>query len=129
MNAQSAASRAPTRDQGSENFPVASRLLAPEIRPKVLGFYRFVRTADDIADDPALSPDEKLRRLAVLEAALDDPATAEPAALALHRAETGTAEAQLMLSAFRQDATQILGRHHFPAILSCRRRRIRRGRG
>jgi squalene synthase HpnC len=106
MNEQSVASRAPTRDAGSENFPVASRLLAPEIRPKVLGFYRFVRTADDIADDPALSPDEKLRRLAALEAALDDPASDEPAAIALHRAETGAAEARLMLSAFRQDATQ-----------------------
>jgi phytoene/squalene synthetase len=80
--------------------------LAPEIRPKVLGFYRFVRTADDIADDPTLDAEEKLRRLGALEAALDDPATDEPAAIALHRAETGTAEARLMLSAFRQDATQ-----------------------
>lgn len=34
-----------------------------------------------------------------------------------------------MLVVGRQDATQILWRHHFPAILSCRRRRIRRGRG
>jgi squalene synthase HpnC len=106
MTDQGAASRAPTRDAGSENFPVASRLLAPEIRPKVLGFYRFVRTADDIADDPALDPPEKLRRLAALEAALDDPATDDPAATALHRASSGTDEARLMLSAFRQDATQ-----------------------
>ena len=103
---QSAASRAPTRDAGSENFPVASRLLAPEMRPKVLGFYRFVRAADDIADDPALDPQEKLCGLAALEAALDDPATAEPAAIELHRAGSGTDEARLMLSAFRQDATQ-----------------------
>ena len=106
MTEQSAASRAPTRDAGSENFPVASRLLAPEIRPKVLGFYRFVRTADDIADDPSLDASEKLRRLATLEAALDDPATAEPAAMCLHAAGSGTDEARLMLSAFRQDATQ-----------------------
>jgi phytoene/squalene synthetase len=76
---QNAASRAPTRDAGSENFPVASRLLAPEMRPKVMGFYRFVRTADDIADDPALSGEEKLRRLGALEAALEveDEATQE----------------------------------------------------
>ncbi|MFM7610518.1 MAG: squalene/phytoene synthase family protein, partial [Alphaproteobacteria bacterium] len=106
MSAESAASRAPTRDAGSENFPVASRLLAPEIRPKVLGFYRFVRAADDIADDPALTAEEKLRRLAALEAALDDPANQEPAATALHRAGSGTDEARLMLSAFRQDAVQ-----------------------
>jgi len=76
------------------------------MRPKVMGFYRFVRTADDIADDPALDAEEKLRRLGALEAALDDPATDEPAAIGLHRAGSGTAEARLMLSAFRQDATQ-----------------------
>jgi len=96
----------PTRDHDAENFPVASRLLAPALRAKVLGFYRFVRTADDIADSPALSPAEKLARLAALEAALDDPATAEPAARPLHESGCGTAEARAMLAAFRQDATQ-----------------------
>jgi squalene synthase HpnC len=95
----------PTRDAGGENFPVASRLLAPALRPKVMGFYRFVRTADDIADS-TLAPAEKLARLDALEAALDDPATAEPAAQPLHAAGTGTQEARAMLAAFRQDATQ-----------------------
>ena len=33
-----------------ENFPVASFLIAPQHRPAVLAFYRFVRFADDIAD-------------------------------------------------------------------------------
>lgn len=96
----------PTRDHDAENFPVASVLLAPALRPKVLGFYRFVRTADDIADSPALAPDEKLARLATLEAALDDPATAEPAARPIHASGCGTHEARAMLVAFRQDATQ-----------------------
>jgi phytoene/squalene synthetase len=85
----------PTRDAGSENFPVASLLLPRAARPKVLAFYRFVRTADDIADSPALSADEKLRRLDALEA------TAEQAL-----AEVGTDEALVMLDAFRQDAVQ-----------------------
>jgi squalene synthase HpnC len=95
----------PTRDAGGENFPVASRLLAPALRPKVMGFYRFVRTADDIADS-ALPPAEKLARLDALERALDDPATTEPAARPLHDSGAGTAEARAMLAAFRQDATQ-----------------------
>ena len=96
----------PTRDAASENFPVASHLIARALRPKVLGFYRFVRTADDIADSPALTPHDKLARLAALERALDDPATDEPAARLLHDSAAGTAEARHMLAAFRQDAAQ-----------------------
>ncbi|WP_170979355.1 squalene/phytoene synthase family protein [Roseomonas sp. HF4] len=96
----------PTRDAGSENFPVASLLLAPALRPKVLGFYRFVRTADDIADAPDLAAEEKLARLDALGRALDDPATDEPAARPIHDSGCGTSEARAMLAAFRQDATQ-----------------------
>ena len=96
----------PTRGPDSENFPVASLLLARAMRPKVLAFYRFVRTADDIADDPVLPPLEKLARLARLEAGLDDPVTTLPEAAGLHAAGTGSAEARQMLAAFRQDAVQ-----------------------
>ena len=96
----------PSRDHRGENFPVASILLARALRPKVLGFYRFVRTADDIADSPALAPEEKLARLDALERALDDPATGEPAARPLHASGCGTGEARRMLAAFRQDARQ-----------------------
>lgn len=96
----------PSRDHRSENFPVASLLLSRAIRPKVLAFYRFVRTADDITDDPRLAPEEKLARLDALEAALDDPQTAEPAARPVHATGVGIEEARRMLSAFRQDAVQ-----------------------
>lgn len=85
----------PTRDETSENFPVASLLLPRAARGRVLAFYRFVRTADDIADAPGLTPEEKLRRLDALEARAD---------VAL--ADAGSLEARAMLSAFRQDATQ-----------------------
>jgi phytoene synthase len=85
----------PTRDHTSENFPVASLLLPKAARAKVMCFYRFVRTADDIADSAALSPEEKLRRLDAMEATA-------PEALA----EVGDAEARLLLSAFRQDAVK-----------------------
>jgi phytoene synthase len=95
-----------TRNARSENFPVASRLIARALRPKVLGFYRFVRTADDIADSATLTPDDKLALLDALDRALDDSATIEPAAQLLHASAAGTAEARRMLDAFRQDATQ-----------------------
>jgi squalene synthase HpnC len=86
----------PTRDHDQENFPVASLLLPKAARAKVLAFYRFVRTADDIADSAALTPGEKLRRLDALEATLEAGALAS----------VGEGEARAMLSAFRQDATQ-----------------------
>jgi phytoene synthase len=91
-------SGAPSRDHTSENFPVASLLLAAPLRAKVMAFYRFARTADDIADSADLSPPEKLARLDAMEAQLHDPAGP--------LAEVGTAEALQLLSAFRQDAVQ-----------------------
>jgi squalene synthase HpnC len=96
----------PTRDHDEENFPTASLLLAPAQRAKVMAFYRFVRTADDIGDSPDLPPAAKLARLDAMERALDDPSTAMPEARRLHDLEAGTAEARLMLSAFKQDATE-----------------------
>ena len=64
-----------------ENFPVASRLISAKRRPVILAFYRFVRAADDVADNPGLSADQKLTLLDRLESALlgrgDEP-SAEP---------------------------------------------------
>ncbi|CAA9224621.1 MAG: Squalene synthase, partial [uncultured Acetobacteraceae bacterium] len=96
----------PTRDHDEENFPTASLLLAPAQRARVMAFYRFVRTADDIADSPDLPPGPKLSRLDAMERALDDPATAMPEARRMHELDVGSAEARLMLSAFKQDATE-----------------------
>lgn len=97
---------APNRTETTENFPTASLLLAKPVRAQVLAFYRFVRLADDIADSAELPAEEKLRRLDALEAALDDPATTQPEAAALHARRVGVEEARRMLSAFRQDARQ-----------------------
>ena len=99
-----AVSATPTRDHDEENFPTASLILAKPLRAKVMAFYRFVRTADDIGDSPDLAPEEKIRRLDLMEAALDDPATTMPEAAGLHRHAVGTDEARKMLVAFRQDA-------------------------
>ena len=46
-----------------ENFPTASRLLAPALRPAVAAIYAFARIADDIADEGNLPPAERRKRL------------------------------------------------------------------
>ena len=43
-----------------ENFPVASFLIHPRHRDVVLAFYRFARSADDVADNAAADPETKL---------------------------------------------------------------------
>src|SRR5881397_4040359 len=47
-----------------ENFPVASRLLPPAMRPHVAAVYAFARVADDIADEGAMPPRERQAYLA-----------------------------------------------------------------
>ena len=53
-----------------ENFPVGSFLLPKHLRPHVATYYAFARAIDDIADNPALSCDEKISRLRDFDAAL-----------------------------------------------------------
>ncbi len=93
-----------------ENFPVASHLIAKPLRRAVLAFYRYVRAADDIADDGDLPSAEKLARLDAFERALITGDEAEPLALALHDADArfgcGIEEACMLLDAFRQDAVK-----------------------
>jgi len=100
----------PTRTEHSENFPVASYLVAPQHRVPILAFYRFVRAADDIADHPTLTPDEKLRGLAAMKTALKGDGGDEPKARALREALTSrglTARHALdLLAAFRLDVTK-----------------------
>lgn len=91
-----------------ENFPVASHLISPKHRGPILAFYRFVRAADDVADHPTLSPDEKLSMLDRLEAAVTGAGPADPEAEPL-RAQLATRglssrHASDLLQAFRLDA-------------------------
>jgi len=92
---------------GDENFPVGSILIAPRLRPHVMRYYAFARAADDIADNPGLAPDEKLRRLEAFEAGLAAGATAPEVAVRLRDslAQTGVTDrhARDLLVAFRQD--------------------------
>ena len=91
---------------GDENFPVASFLISARLRPHVARFYAFARAADDIADNPALAPDEKIRRLDLFEAGLNGDGPEKARALAASLAETGVTDrhARDLLAAFRQDA-------------------------
>jgi len=47
-----------------ENFPVASVLCPPALRPAIRAIYHFARTADDLADEGNASPGERLADLA-----------------------------------------------------------------
>lgn len=49
-----------------ENFPVASLLCPPALRPPIVAIYHFARTADDIADEGDATPSERLTALAQL---------------------------------------------------------------
>ena len=88
-----------------ENFPVASRLIAPAHRAPIMAFYRFARAADDIADHPAAAPADKLAGLAAMRAGLAGDGAPEAMALASAMAERGIdpAHANELLDAFEQD--------------------------
>jgi len=103
-----------------ENFPVASHLIPPRMRPHIAAIYAFARTADDIADEPGMPDAERLDRLddwgARLDAAAsaprlavtEDPASAIVAALS-HTIDVCHLPLSLfhdLLSAFRQDVVR-----------------------
>jgi squalene synthase HpnC len=94
-----------------ENFPVASRIIAPRHRALILAFYEFVRVADDIADHATLEPQEKLRRLDRLDANLLGNGDDEPEAVRLRAAlaERGmpATHPRDVLTAFRRDVTKL----------------------
>ncbi len=47
-----------------ENFPVASWLCPPALRPAVAALYHYARTADDLADEGDATPERRLQDLA-----------------------------------------------------------------
>ncbi len=53
-----------------ENFPVASILCPPALRPAVIAIYGFARTADDIADEGDASPADRHMQLTAYRAQL-----------------------------------------------------------
>jgi hydroxysqualene synthase len=100
------------KGRGDENFPVGSWLIRRDLRAHVHAFYRFARVADDIADNPALAPDDKLRRLDRMASILDGaPGDDSPAATLMRQSlrESGVSAQHChdILRAFRLDATKL----------------------
>lgn len=97
---------------GDENFPVGSFLLPKPLRPHVACFYRFARAADDIADNPELTSQEKLDRLEAYDRALvngsGDAELAKPDRLRDSLCQTGVTDAHArdLLRAFMQDSVK-----------------------
>jgi hydroxysqualene synthase len=99
------------KDRRDENFPVGSWLIHRKVRSHVHAFYGFARNADDIADSPALSPEDKVVRLDLMEDVLHGRSDiGSPSALRLREslAETGVTSrhASELLIAFRRDAVK-----------------------
>ena len=97
--------------RSAENFPVGSLLIRRDLRAHVHAFYQFARNADDIADNPALAADQKVRRLDRMAAILDGaPGQESPAASAMRESliETRVTAQHChdVLHAFRLDATK-----------------------
>ena len=62
-----------------ENFPVASLLCPPRLRPAIAAIYWFARTADDIADEGNAQATERLADLAAYRADLMAVVSGQPA--------------------------------------------------
>ncbi|MDP1901287.1 MAG: squalene synthase HpnC [Rubrivivax sp.] len=106
---------APVSVDHYENFPVASVLCPPALRPAVAAIYHFARTADDMADEGAASAAQRLGDLALYRADLQalmagrEPSPRwrhvfAPLALQMQRFALPGALLHDLLDAFEQDA-------------------------
>lgn len=99
------------KDYKDENFPVASVLLARKHRPPILAFYNFARAADDVADHPTATADEKLKLLdemdRTLMGELDVSHDAHALRLVLEKRNLSPQHALMLLEAFRRDCTKL----------------------
>jgi squalene synthase HpnC len=106
----SAPDLAPRKDHRQENFPVASFIIKPRHRAAIMAFYRFARTADDIADHPSLPAPDRLAALERMRSTLAGESDADAVSLALRRAlkERGLEPVHGLdlLTAFRRDVSQ-----------------------
>ena len=107
----SASDLASGKGHTDENFPVASWLIAKRHRAPILAFYRFARTADDVADHATASPEEKLRLLEEMDRTLTGELDSAPEAhalrLVLEEHKLSPQHALFLLEAFRRDVTKL----------------------
>ena len=97
-------------DQHYENFPVASFLVPPRMRPHVVAIYRFARHADDVADEGDVDVATRLSQLAELRAEVEALFRGQPVIAPTVRALSRLRDAGIestpflnLLSAFSQD--------------------------
>ncbi|TVR96966.1 MAG: squalene synthase HpnC [Rhodospirillales bacterium] len=116
------------KDAAYENFPVGSWLLPAALRPHVAVFYAFARAIDDIADNPDLAPEDKVRRLDGFEQALttadsEPPGFAKACAMRHTLVATGITDRHCrdLIDAFKQDAMQSRYRTWHELIHYCNR--------
>jgi squalene synthase HpnC len=116
-----------------ENFPVASWLCPPRLRPPVRAIYAFARTADDLADEGDAPPAQRVADLARYRTALDAAAAGEPPAPDAWAQVFGPLQQQLrahalpvpllhdLLDAFVQDAGNPVYAQRSELLDYCRR--------
>jgi squalene synthase HpnC len=116
-----------------ENFPVASLLCPPRLRPAVKAIYHFARTADDLADEGQASAPERLAELDQFEADLAAcalaqtpssgrwPAVFDALAPVLREWDLPLQLLRDLLSAFKQDVTQSRYANQAQLLDYCRR--------
>lgn len=116
-----------------ENFPVASLLCPPRLRPAVKAIYHFARTADDLADEGQASAPERLAELDQFEADLAAcalaqtpssgrwPAVFDALAPVLREWDPPLELLRDLLSAFKQDVTQSRYANQAQLLDYCRR--------
>jgi squalene synthase HpnC len=113
-----------------ENFPVASWLCPPRLRPAVVAIYHFARTADDLADEGDTSTPERVQALrdyradlaAVVAGRAPSPRWARvytPLAREMHRLRPALLHD--LLDAFEQDLTPPRYRDREHLLDYCRR--------
>ena len=115
-----------------ENFPVASVLCPPALRPAVVAIYHFARTADDLADEGDAPAATRLADLRAYRAELAAVASGRPAGtrwpgvfgpLATQMQRFGLPAPPLhdLLDAFAQDASNPLHADRASLLDYCRR--------
>ena len=108
-----------------ENFPVASLLCPPALRPAVMAIYHFARTADDIADEGDADAAVRLAELDAYRRALQDSLMAgapissrwsgifAPLRQAVQQHGLPAPLLHDLISAFEQDVRHTAAGHHY----------------
>jgi len=112
MKTAATSQKTQSRSASEENFPVGSFLIPKALRPHVMCYYNFAREIDDVADNPASSPEDKIQELEAFGQALtqgsDNPhfETADKLSKSLVEMEISFDRGLDLISAFKQDAVQ-----------------------